>query len=138
MIVSLHAHFFNWYHFCFKETTKRLKILVWDFTGTFVIEVNATDADDATYGNSAKLVYSILQGQPYFSVEPETGESSKHMAKNIFTVDTLFRFFACAFWGVRKVNFRVAECLKQRSHTDSILFTINNKLVMELLTRPCI
>ncbi|XP_030629396.1 cadherin-10a [Chanos chanos] len=41
--------------------------------GTFVLEVNATDADDATYGNSAKLVYSILQGQPYFSVEPETG-----------------------------------------------------------------
>ncbi|KAL7851666.1 hypothetical protein AOLI_G00220220 [Acnodon oligacanthus] len=41
--------------------------------GTFVIEVNATDADDASYGNSAKLVYSILQGQPYFSVEPETG-----------------------------------------------------------------
>ncbi|XP_066511585.1 cadherin-10-like isoform X2 [Hoplias malabaricus] len=41
--------------------------------GTFVIEVNATDADDASYGNSARLVYSILQGQPYFSVEPETG-----------------------------------------------------------------
>ncbi|XP_066511584.1 cadherin-10-like isoform X1 [Hoplias malabaricus] len=40
--------------------------------GTFVIEVNATDADDASYGNSARLVYSILQGQPYFSVEPET------------------------------------------------------------------
>ncbi|XP_006634604.1 cadherin-10a [Lepisosteus oculatus] len=41
--------------------------------GTFVVQVTATDADDATYGNSAKLVYSILQGQPYFSVEPETG-----------------------------------------------------------------
>ncbi|OXB68388.1 hypothetical protein ASZ78_015088, partial [Callipepla squamata] len=33
----------------------------------------ATDADDANYGNSAKVVYSILQGQPYFSVDPETG-----------------------------------------------------------------
>ncbi|XP_048867095.1 cadherin-10-like isoform X1 [Brienomyrus brachyistius] len=41
--------------------------------GTFVARVTATDADDATYGNSAKLVYSILQGQPYFSVEPESG-----------------------------------------------------------------
>uniref|UniRef100_A0A8C4RU91 Cadherin-10 n=1 Tax=Erpetoichthys calabaricus TaxID=27687 RepID=A0A8C4RU91_ERPCA len=41
--------------------------------GTFVVQVTAKDADDATYGNSAKLVYSILQGQPYFSVEPETG-----------------------------------------------------------------
>ncbi|MBN3305016.1 CADH6 protein, partial [Amia calva] len=42
--------------------------------GTFVVQVTAMDADDATYGNSAKLVYSILQGQPYFSVEPETGK----------------------------------------------------------------
>ncbi|KAF4794160.1 Cadherin-6 [Turdus rufiventris] len=42
-------------------------------TGTSVIQVTATDADDANYGNSAKVVYSILQGQPYFSVDPETG-----------------------------------------------------------------
>ncbi|KAF7705474.1 cadherin-10 [Silurus meridionalis] len=41
--------------------------------GAFVMRVTATDADDESYGNSAKLVYSILQGQPYFSVEPETG-----------------------------------------------------------------
>uniref|UniRef100_A0AAX7UV32 Cadherin-10 n=1 Tax=Astatotilapia calliptera TaxID=8154 RepID=A0AAX7UV32_ASTCA len=41
--------------------------------GTSVIQVTATDADDATYGNSAKVVYSILEGQPYFSVDPETG-----------------------------------------------------------------
>ncbi|XP_064202583.1 cadherin-10-like [Anguilla rostrata] len=42
--------------------------------GTSVMEVTAIDADDATYGNSAKLVFSILQGQPYFSVDPESGE----------------------------------------------------------------
>ncbi len=42
--------------------------------GTSVIQVTATDADDATYGNSAKVVYSILEGQPYFSVDPETGQ----------------------------------------------------------------
>ncbi|XP_037983781.1 cadherin-9 isoform X3 [Motacilla alba alba] len=41
--------------------------------GTSVIQVTATDADDANYGNSAKVVYSILQGQPYFSVDPDTG-----------------------------------------------------------------
>ncbi|XP_056155832.1 cadherin-10-like isoform X2 [Lampris incognitus] len=41
--------------------------------GTSVITVTATDADDQTYGNSAKLVYSILQGQPYFSVDSENG-----------------------------------------------------------------
>uniref|UniRef100_A0A4W4ECX8 Cadherin-10 n=1 Tax=Electrophorus electricus TaxID=8005 RepID=A0A4W4ECX8_ELEEL len=41
--------------------------------GAFVMKVLATDADDESYGNSARLVYSILQGQPYFSVEPDTG-----------------------------------------------------------------
>ncbi|XP_014036045.2 cadherin-20 [Salmo salar] len=41
--------------------------------GTEVIRLTATDADDPTYGNSARVVYSILQGQPYFSVEPKTG-----------------------------------------------------------------
>ncbi|KAM4688594.1 cadherin-10-like isoform 1-T2 [Discoglossus pictus] len=41
--------------------------------GTFVVQVTAADADDPSYGNSAKVIYSILQGQPYFSVEPETG-----------------------------------------------------------------
>uniref|UniRef100_A0A8C9VBV7 Cadherin 6 n=1 Tax=Scleropages formosus TaxID=113540 RepID=A0A8C9VBV7_SCLFO len=41
--------------------------------GTSVTQVTATDADDSSYGNSAKLVYSILQGQPYFSVDSDTG-----------------------------------------------------------------
>ncbi|KAM9307979.1 cadherin-10-like [Gastrophryne carolinensis] len=41
--------------------------------GTFVVQVTAVDADDPSYGNSAKVIYSILEGQPYFSVEPETG-----------------------------------------------------------------
>ncbi|XP_038573114.1 cadherin-6 [Micropterus salmoides] len=41
--------------------------------GTSVIQLTATDADDSMYGNSAKLVYSISQGHPYFSVDPNTG-----------------------------------------------------------------
>lgn len=45
------------------------------YTGTSVVTVVATDADDPTYGNSARLTYSILQGQQYFSVEPKTGEA---------------------------------------------------------------
>uniref|UniRef100_A0A7N8YFY7 Cadherin 8 n=1 Tax=Mastacembelus armatus TaxID=205130 RepID=A0A7N8YFY7_9TELE len=40
--------------------------------GTTVTQVTATDADDPVYGNSAKLVYSILEGQPYFSVDPNS------------------------------------------------------------------
>ncbi|XP_051984119.1 cadherin-18-like [Xyrauchen texanus] len=41
--------------------------------GTSVFQITATDADDPTYGNSAKIVYSILQGQSYFTVDPKTG-----------------------------------------------------------------
>ncbi|XP_060920592.1 cadherin-7-like [Labrus mixtus] len=41
--------------------------------GTTVVQVAATDADDPTYGNSARVIYSIIHGQPYFSVEPKTG-----------------------------------------------------------------
>uniref|UniRef100_A0A673IMM6 Cadherin-12 n=1 Tax=Sinocyclocheilus rhinocerous TaxID=307959 RepID=A0A673IMM6_9TELE len=41
--------------------------------GTSVFQVTATDADDPTYGNSARVVYSILHGQPYFSVDPKSG-----------------------------------------------------------------
>uniref|UniRef100_A0A4W4E8V0 Cadherin domain-containing protein n=1 Tax=Electrophorus electricus TaxID=8005 RepID=A0A4W4E8V0_ELEEL len=41
--------------------------------GTYVTKVTASDADDPTYGNSARVVYSILHGQPYFSVDPKTG-----------------------------------------------------------------
>ncbi|XP_063779039.1 cadherin-9-like [Pseudophryne corroboree] len=41
--------------------------------GTSVIQVTAIDDDDPSYGNSARVVYSIIQGQPYFSVDPDTG-----------------------------------------------------------------
>lgn len=51
------------------------------FAGTYVMKVTATDADDPTYGNSARVVYSILHGQPYFSVDPKTGKY--YIANNI-------------------------------------------------------
>uniref|UniRef100_UPI003AAF14B6 cadherin-24 n=1 Tax=Centroberyx gerrardi TaxID=166262 RepID=UPI003AAF14B6 len=41
--------------------------------GTSIVQVTARDADDPTYGNSARLVYAITQGQDYFSVDPQTG-----------------------------------------------------------------
>ncbi|XP_054140620.1 cadherin-19 [Melozone crissalis] len=41
--------------------------------GTSVTQVTATDADDPSYGNGARLLYSLVEGQPYFSVEPKTG-----------------------------------------------------------------
>lgn len=40
-----------------------------------MIQVTAHDADDPSYGNSAKLVYTVLDGLPFFSVDPQTGEN---------------------------------------------------------------
>lgn len=39
-----------------------------------MIQVTAHDADDPSYGNSAKLVYTVLDGLPFFSVDPQTGK----------------------------------------------------------------
>ncbi|XP_073487377.1 cadherin-19-like isoform X2 [Aquarana catesbeiana] len=41
--------------------------------GTYVIQVTAVDYDDPATGNNARLVYSILQGQPQFSIEIKSG-----------------------------------------------------------------
>uniref|UniRef100_A0AAV2KZB5 Cadherin domain-containing protein n=1 Tax=Knipowitschia caucasica TaxID=637954 RepID=A0AAV2KZB5_KNICA len=41
--------------------------------GTSIIQVTARDADDPTYGNSARLVYAITHGQDCFSVDAQTG-----------------------------------------------------------------
>lgn len=58
---TITALYWNFYYLCF-------------FAGAYVLQVKATDADDPTYGNSARVVYSILQGQPYFSIDPKTGK----------------------------------------------------------------
>ncbi|XP_034076475.1 cadherin-8 isoform X1 [Gymnodraco acuticeps] len=56
----------------FNEGPYRASVPEMSGVGTPVTRVTATDADDPVYGNSAKLVYSILEGQPYFSVDPNT------------------------------------------------------------------
>ncbi|XP_040588720.1 cadherin-22 isoform X1 [Mesocricetus auratus] len=42
-------------------------------TGTSVMQVMASDADDPAYGSSARLVYSVLDGEHHFTVDPKTG-----------------------------------------------------------------
>lgn len=51
--------------------------------GTSVFQVTATDADDPTYGNSARVVYSVLHGQPYFSVDPKTGKFNRRFIVSV-------------------------------------------------------
>ncbi|XP_031702484.1 cadherin-8 isoform X1 [Anarhichas minor] len=56
----------------FNEGPYRASVPEMSAVGTPVTRVTATDADDPVYGNSARLVYSILEGQPYFSVDPNS------------------------------------------------------------------
>ncbi|XP_076592549.1 cadherin-8 isoform X1 [Chaetodon auriga] len=56
----------------FVEGPYRASVPEMSAVGTPVTRVTATDADDPVYGNSAKLVYSILEGQPYFSIDPNS------------------------------------------------------------------
>ncbi|NXD26053.1 CAD22 protein, partial [Spelaeornis formosus] len=42
--------------------------------GTSVMQVMASDADDPTYGSSARVVYSVLEGEQHFTVDSKTGE----------------------------------------------------------------
>ncbi|XP_077687980.1 cadherin-22 [Eretmochelys imbricata] len=41
--------------------------------GTSVMKVMASDADDPTYGSSARVVYSVLEGEQHFTVDSKTG-----------------------------------------------------------------
>ncbi|KAK1795690.1 hypothetical protein P4O66_001180 [Electrophorus voltai] len=40
---------------------------------TSVMKVIASDADDLTYGSSARIVYSVLDGEKFFTVDRQTG-----------------------------------------------------------------
>uniref|UniRef100_A0A671TJ10 Cadherin 8 n=1 Tax=Sparus aurata TaxID=8175 RepID=A0A671TJ10_SPAAU len=62
----------------FIEGPYRASVPEMSAVGTPVTRVTATDADDPVYGNSAKLVYSILEGQPYFSIDPNSGKFALH------------------------------------------------------------
>lgn len=42
--------------------------------GTSVMKVMASDADDPTYGSSARIVYSVLEGERFFTVDRQTGK----------------------------------------------------------------
>lgn len=54
------------------------------------MKVTASDADDPTYGSSARVVYSVLEGETFFTVDRHTGKSDK---KQSFIAVLLFLFF---------------------------------------------
>lgn len=55
--------------------TSSICVFLYAFAGTSAFHITASDADDPSYGNSAKILYSILEGEPYFSVDAKTGKT---------------------------------------------------------------
>ena len=49
-------------------------------TGASVMKVIASDADDPTYGSSARVVYSVLEEEKIFTVERHTGQQHYHFS----------------------------------------------------------
>lgn len=47
------------------------------------MKVTASDADDPTYGSSARVVYSVLDGEKFFTVDRHTGKNDEKKQKNI-------------------------------------------------------
>lgn len=48
------------------------------------MKVTASDADDPTYGSSARVVYSVLEGEKFFTVDRHTGKIDKTKQTNIY------------------------------------------------------
>lgn len=97
-------------------------------SGTSIIQVTATDADDPTYGNSAKLVYTLVQGQQYFSVDPQTGECEH--TSNIPTVCcvSVFLHLSCQQEHVRKPS--EAQRKKKNPSKSTEDAAANTKLIL--------
>lgn len=93
------------------------------------MQVTATDADDPTYGNSARLVYSILQGQPYFSVESQTGMYSKELEKKMAarqpmeTYDVTLLLLSSSI-SILSLQENTAFCMHCRIKTHCVICTI--------------
>lgn len=55
------------------------------------MKVTASDADDPTYGSSARVVYSVLEGEKIFSVDRLTGKID--LCQIFSTYNNLFILF---------------------------------------------
>lgn len=62
------------------------------------MKVTASDADDPTYGSSARVVYSVLDGERFFTVDRYTGKNDKDRRRSLHLLYFFFLLirFSCA------------------------------------------
>lgn len=68
------------------------------------MKVTASDADDPTYGSSARVVYSVLDGEKFFTVDRHTGK--KKFQKLLFLYFILFLCWVLKY----QLNFHRPKC----------------------------
>lgn len=54
------------------------------------MKVTASDADDPTYGSSARVVYSVLDGEKFFTVDKNKGKRTQHSKTLLFSFSIFF------------------------------------------------
>lgn len=79
--------------------------------GTSVMKVTASDDDDPTYGSSARVIYSVLDGEKFFSVDRHTGKNHEDQVQffpfkcQSFAVISKRTYFivsiSCTYWTVQ-------------------------------------
>lgn len=62
------------------------------------MKVTASDADDPTYGSSARVVYSVLDGEKIFTVDKHTGKNDKDQTSHTPAIFfSSHKVFLCSF-----------------------------------------
>lgn len=63
------------------------------------MKVTASDADDPTYGSSARVVYSVLDGEKFFTVDRYTGKNDKDHRHSLHLLFfSSHKIFLCCFF----------------------------------------
>lgn len=94
------------------------------------MKVMASDADDPTYGSSARIVYSVLEGERFFSVDRQTGKnmficSSQGLFLLWWLLSFCFDFFPRCFKETLKVTL-VDRVTKTAKKPSSMLVMLHN------------
>lgn len=83
------------------------------------MKVMASDADDPTYGSSARIVYSVLDGENFFTVDRQTGKTETFSVfrmygscYSIFLLNFICHIcFFFPFYKARSTVIQPTECL---------------------------
>lgn len=106
------------------------------------MKATASDADDPTYGSSARVVYSVLDGEKIFTVDKHTGQNDRpNIPYNCYSI-----FFSsqevllCLFYLFIFLLYKAMRNLKLRnpiSHNKAKFVAIENQKINQEFYNNC-